>query len=157
MPHKWTPREIRLVTEYVLKRWPDKRAMFRVRLGNLPNILHPTARYADAVVVDEPDVYLIEAKLENGLRAIGQLILYRKLLKETPGFEKYADEHIKSLLVVGKVEKDLIETATSMGIEVDVFQPPWVLPFLESLITKRRRVPFFEFPSELKAEEEAET
>ena len=63
----------------------------RVRLGPIPSkamarMYMTMLRWADAVIVQDGIVYIVEAKLRPGPGAIGQLELYKKLFGNTLEF-----------------------------------------------------------------------
>lgn len=71
-----------------------------------------TAKRIDALVETEKNVLIIEVSLVPGLRAIGQLEVYRYLWLEDPKIEKPA----LRLLVCQGIDNDVIAAASSLGI-----------------------------------------
>jgi len=138
---------MRLGSEYCQKRFPGKEVIFRSRLGKLSEellkistasprsmALRASLRYADAIVVDPPRIWIIEFKVDAELGAISQLELYKMLFLETPEYVKYKDFEIKLLIVTTRETTDMRQFAASKGIEYDVFIPEWIYDYL---VTRR--------------------
>ena len=77
-------REGRLVNEWLWKTYPTKLQWKRVRLGQTPNKVEAAyykvlLRWADAIVINDMDVVIIEGKIRPGFGALGQLEAYKEL------------------------------------------------------------------------------
>jgi len=71
-----------------------------------------TAKRIDALVETEKNVWIIEVSLIPGLRAIGQLEVYRYLWLEDPKIDK----PVYRVLVCQAIDNDVIAAAGSLGI-----------------------------------------
>ncbi len=71
-----------------------------------------TAKRIDALGETKKELYLIEVNSNPGLRAVGQLVVYKKLWLEDPKINK----PLKLVLVCSFVDPDLLSAATSVGI-----------------------------------------
>ena len=97
-------KESILLTKYLAEFHRTHLQWKRVRLGIPANpeeakYLSVCLRWADAVVIDEGFVIIIETKLRPDLGAIGQLEGYKELFKVTPEFIAYENWPIKLVLV----------------------------------------------------------
>ncbi len=133
------PAEARLLSEYIMRRWPNAAVSFRVKVG--PDVKLPSGelsaeatnrltiilkRWADALVEDGGTIWLIEAKIKNIYAALGQLEAYLELLPQTPELSHLKGRQVKGLLVLGRRDKMVDEMAARKGIEVDVYRPQWL-------------------------------
>ena len=145
MARAYIEREMRMLVEYILMRWPGREFSTRVRLGPPPEIevegftpeqvagaFKPTHPMADGVVYDPPDLWLIEAKVDNESQALGQLALYRRLAERTPGLLRSGAERIRPLLLMARRIPDVISLAAEMNVEVDFFTPEWLREFIRT-------------------------
>jgi hypothetical protein len=131
---KYTPKEYKLVNDYLAAKYPTKTKWKRVRLGPLPDVtmsrLFKVANlYADAIVWDEPNIIIIEAKMKPVSSAIGQLEAYAKLFPQTPDFSEYKDDPIKLVLLTTYVNITIQNMCKEKGIEYVVFAPSWVADY----------------------------
>src|SRR6266566_2634589 len=99
MPRDWTPREGRLVAEWVVATFPTADIRFRVSLGNLRQsidtvgltdaelrLLGRSRRWVDAMIVEPATVHLVEGKIRLTPGALEQLELYKLLFPLTPEY-----------------------------------------------------------------------
>jgi len=137
--------EEELLIKYVMQRWPTAKVWFHVRLGRLPNIEIPgldpekARRLAmpglpevDAIVVDGPNIYLIEAKVVRVWENLGKMMLYRTLLPQTAGWEGVDVARLKMLMVVARAPPELRAAADAQGILVDQFTTPRIEEFFST-------------------------
>jgi len=152
MARKWTPREHRLVAEWIAETYPTAKWKMRVRLGPteaLParyiprslveRILRPFAHWADAVILLPDKVIIVEAKIVLSPRAIGELELYEWLFKQTPEYRPYWDWPIEKVLLYALEDERVIEYAKERGIKCIKYCPPWAKRYLLSLATRMVR------------------
>jgi len=97
----------------------------RVRLGVLPTKELARAymtllRWADAIVVKEGVVLIVEAKLRAEPGAIGQLELYGKLFRNTLEFSQYKDWPVKLVLLSAVPDLQMAELASEKDIAFEV-------------------------------------
>ena len=114
--------EAKLVNAWLWKYHRDKLQWKRVRLGPLPShslakMYMVTLRWADAVVVDKGTVYIIEAKLKPNAGAIGQLLQYQSLFKDTPEFSQIANYPVKLIYLASEMRIDIYEMCKKYNIE----------------------------------------
>ena len=123
--------EKRLVNEYFSEHFLDKHVQRRVALGPTSVLmvnkeLGVVTRWADAIVFDSDRVTIIEFKMEPKPDAVGQLLEYEKLFRQTLGFQNYWKLPIYNVLVTTRVDEHLKELAEEHGIEYQVFRPAWI-------------------------------
>src|SRR5712691_8968210 len=112
MPRDWTPRESRLVAEWVTQTWPHAIIKFRVDVGDLTPAMSATGlsaaelrklgrsrRWVDAMVVEPATVHLVEAKIRLEPGALEQLELYKALFPKTPEFQDLVGRDLQLHLV----------------------------------------------------------
>src|SRR5712691_2924014 len=154
MPRDWTPRESRLVAEWVTQTWPHAIIKFRVDVGDLTPAMSATGlsaaelrklgrsrRWVDAMVVEPATVHLVEAKIRLEPGALEQLELYKALFPLTPELAHL--QHITPTLhLVFAVEDPALSAiARERGVLVHTFHPPWVDDYLAQLLHRERRAP----------------
>jgi len=139
-------RERRYVPEYVNKKYPDRVTVFyNMAVGPAPEALakaHPEIPiehfrrwrfWIDAVVILRDRMVLLEGKLRKPAEGLGQLLLYRALLPQTPELKPYINLPIEMRLVTARPDPRVIGVAASLGITVDIYSPQWVIDYLHSL------------------------
>lgn len=72
------------------------------------------SKRADAVAELSDSIWIIEASERPGLRAVGQLQVYRSLWIEDPAILKPE----KMVLVAAAIDQDLLSSAARIGIEI---------------------------------------
>ena len=98
----------------------------RVRLGQLPTnemarMYMVKLRWADAIVISDGFVNIIEAKLKAEPGAFGQLDLYADLFKATPAFMKYWNWPIKKILLSAVLDLNIADLAAKKDVTYVVF------------------------------------
>ena len=139
-------RERRYVVEYVNAKFPDRRsAVYNSVIGPPPETLtaaHPEVPlqsfrrwrfYADAIVVMQDRLIIVEAKLRKPDRGLGALLMYQPLVKQTPELKPYINLPLEMRLVTPRPDPRVIATAAKHGIVVDVWAPDWVMAYLREL------------------------
>ena len=140
---KYRRVERQYVVDYVINRFPGRiTAFFNLRLGPPPAVLqklHPDLpaqyfkvwhRYADAVVITDDAVVLIEAKVHNPRTGIGYLLDYSQLLNSTPELKPYLNRPVRLQLVVPVPDPILRSACEQSGIEFVQYLPEWLKPIL---------------------------
>ncbi len=143
---KWTPRELRFVSEYVAQTFPKDISIIRARLGApseslvdrfglamADKMIRPFKRWADALVITKDKVIIIEGKLRGTIGAISQLEFYGHLFPETPEYAQYANRPIELRIVAPWVDPDAENFARSKGIVIAYFNPPWIQAYVDEL------------------------
>lgn len=154
MPRDWTPREMRLVSEWATQTYPHAHIRFRVDVGDLGPALRDTGltaaelralgrsrRWVDAMVVEPRTVHLVEAKIRLSPGALEQLELYRELFPLTPELADLRDRELKLHLVFAVEDPILSAIARRRGVLVHTYHPPWVDEYLAMLSHPERRAP----------------
>lgn len=98
----------------------------RVRLGIVPTqemaqMYSVCLRWADAVVLSEGKVLIIEAKLRPSPGAIGQLEFYKKLFGVTPEFSAYWSWPIELVLLTGIMDLEILAACQEKMITFELF------------------------------------
>jgi len=154
MPRDWTPRESRLVAEWVYATYPEAEARFRVSLGSLTTAMSGTGftaaelrllghsrRWVDAMVIEPRTVHLVEGKIRLSPGALEQLELYRALFPLTPELAYLQGRDVELHLVFAVEDPVLTAIARGRGVRVHVYHPPWVDDYLSQLLHRERRAP----------------
>jgi hypothetical protein len=148
VPRKpYVQRDIRYVSEYVDQNYPHDKVFFNLRLGPPPIGVaekYPGVdvnRYArvwkktcDAVVVTDKEVVLIEGELRRPLLALGELVIYRDLLFQTPELVPYQGHTVRSILLCPVYDPTLDLQLREHKIEAAVFRPKWVDDYLKEVM-----------------------
>lgn len=132
------------VVDYVVNKFPNRvKAYFNLRLGAPPSWVkkaYPNVpagyfkvwqRYADAVVITETAIFLIEAKVHNIKVGPGYLLEYKNLVPQTPELRPYLGRPLHLRLVIPIPDPWVAETCKQLGIELDIYQPEWLIPLLK--------------------------
>lgn len=154
MARKWQPRELRLLSEYLAERYPNERAMTRVRLGSLQPrgdhgrfaadeeaALGVWRRWADAIVIAKAELILIEAAIRPDTGEPSKLEIYRDLIPLTPELEPYRALPVQMELVYAVEDPVVTEYAERRGIRCVQFAPPWLLEYFQEMLPRERRAP----------------
>lgn len=143
----YVQRDRRFVAEYVDQIYPHDRVFFNLRLGPAPVALaqkYPDLdvnRYArvwkktcDAVVITRDQVVLIEGELRRPLLALGELLIYRDLLFQTPELKPYTGMPVRSVLLCPVYDPSLELQLKEHNIEAVIFRPKWVEDYLREVM-----------------------
>ena len=145
-------RESRLLSEYLALKYPGARVVLQPRLGAVPAHLQDAGlssselrmlgvwrRYPDAVILEPNLVTVVEACLKPDPGKISIIELYASLFPQTVEFEQFRSLPVSMLLVWAVPDEAVAAMARQRGIRVDIFQPTWVLDWLETLYARHRR------------------
>jgi len=148
----WQPREMQMLSEWVTKTQAGKRVLQRVRLGSpKPEIPRPDMsveeramigawrRWADAVILEEDGVTIIEAAIRPDPGKISQLELYRMLFPHTPELAAWSKKPIHLLLLYAIEDPATVLLAREKGILAVEYKPEWLDKYLELLLPRERR------------------
>jgi hypothetical protein len=143
---EYKQRERRYVPEFVNERYAQRVSVFyNMAVGPAPeelSRLHPEIPlenfrrwrfWIDAVVITPKSLVLIEGKIRTPAEGLGQLLLYRELLPQTPELRPYAYLPVDMVLATPRPDPRVIGVAASLGIRVEVFAPQWVMDYLRSV------------------------
>jgi len=148
----WTPVESKFVSEFCAVRYPGKRVLQRVRVGQIPaeleldgldpaevRMLGVWRRWVDAVVVDPPVLRVIEASMLPNPGDVSQLELYLHLIPNTPDLWEFVDLEPVGLLVYAIDDPVIHRLARDRGYAIEIYQPAWLSQYLERLFPRERR------------------
>ena len=128
-PKKSPGQESILLSRWLAEFHRDKLQWTQARLG--PAIDYKEARMfsvvqrrADAIVLDDGKVLIIEAKLKPTPTALGQLEFYKELFPQTPAFSELADRPIELIFLTTFVDLALAKYAQDRGIKYETFPLP---------------------------------
>ena len=151
---EWSPVETKLVAEFCAVRYPGKRTLQRVRVGQVPSDLEVAGledaeirmlgvwrRWVDALVVDPPVLRVIEASMVPDPGDVSQLELYMHLVPKTPDLEEFVDLTPIGLLVYAIDDPVIHRLAADRGFTVEIYQPPWLAQYLKRIFPRERRAP----------------
>jgi len=141
--------ERRLVSEWVRKTFPGTWVKFNARIGRIPEewireyrvphlrFFNPWRRFIDAIVVDEGEVYLVEASVLPKIEKPGSLLLYSLILEDTPELEWLLGLPRHLVWLTAVEDPYLSEKAAQLGVETATYRPDWVIPALQRLLRFR--------------------
>jgi len=148
----WQPREMQMLAEWLTKTQKGKRWLMRVRLGSpRPAVPHPEMspeelamvgswrRWADAVILEDDKVTIVEAAIRPNPGKISQLELYKMLFPHTPEFEMWRDVPVHLVLLYAIEDPATIMLARQKGIKCIEYKPEWLPAYLELLMPRERR------------------
>jgi len=123
---KITMKETDMLNAWLWDKHREDLQWRRVRLGVLPTkemarMYMTILRWADAIVIHDGVVYIVEAKLRAAPGAVGQLKLYKKLLGNTLEFKQYWNWPVQMLLLSSVMDLNMAELASDEDIAFEVF------------------------------------
>ncbi len=149
---KRKPREMQLLSEWLAIHYPHDLVMTRVRLGTIQGTNGEASldtpegrafatwrRWADAVVVTDRELLVVEAKIKPDVGVVSQLKMYLRLVKVTPELDPYRDRPIVGVLLTAVDDPSLGSLATEEGYRYVVYRPAWVNDYLSELLPRERR------------------
>lgn len=132
-------RERRYIAEYMLEAFPHGNYALNVPLGPIPDeiqqkyglqagaaLYRPSRPRVDATAWDQKRYWLIEAKVREAKAAIGDLLVYHSLAKNTLDLPGYVGQEFHLRLVVPWSLDWIRQAAWDHGMEMVLFLPPWV-------------------------------
>jgi len=148
----WQPREMQMLSEWLVKTQQGKRWMTRVRLGSpRPEIPRPEMsseekamigvwrRWADAVILEEDSVTIVEAAIRPDPGKISQLELYGILFPHTPELAPWRALPLHLILLYAIEDPATILLARQKGIRCIEYKPSWLPSYMEALMPRERR------------------
>jgi len=120
------PSETELLSQFLNQNYRKEDVRRNVRLGKIRSLEHGKyltllQRKADAVVVYDDMIDIIEAKPKPDPEAMGQLLFYKWLLRQTPEYENMINKPIFLILLTCLHDSDLEECCAHYGISYRVF------------------------------------
>lgn len=141
-----TPASTMLLHEWVSLHYPNALVMYQLRLGPtnrslvnvevtpaLERMLRVANWYADAVILDQGEGLMVEAKVEPNPSAIGQALFYLRLYWQTPELAGYAHLPFTPLVLFAENDPAVTDFARSLGVRVEIYTPPWIAQYLEQV------------------------
>ena len=138
-----TQWERRYLSEYLLEACPDMRYQLNVELGPIPPeyihrhglaraaaMFRPTRPRVDAIRWTDDSYTLVEAKVRDLKKGVGDLVYYRALIPATPDLPFHDAQPIGCLLVVPWQLEWLQWVAGELHIETAVFTPDWIADYV---------------------------
>ena len=150
----WQPRELAMVSEFLLEKDLLPFSSTRVRLG-IPapelvfagitaeelGMLRVWSRWADAVVALPDKLILIEAKIRPRLGPLEALEIYSRLLSKDPAYTPQQRRKIEKWFVYAIEDPVLTALARDMGIVPMRFQWKGLAQYLRILQARETRAP----------------
>jgi len=146
--------ELRYVSEFAARTYPDDRVYTYVRLGKDPGIgreeelpeeelrmLRVQMRWADCVVIRPREILIIEGKLKPGMypEGIAKLELYTRIAKKTPDLAQYLPRKIVGAMLVPTDDPVTAALARDKGFRWIIWKPDWFQDFQASLTPRAKR------------------
>lgn len=138
--------EARFVSEYLAEKFPDVITMHRVPLGDIPQALkdehgdikaakwfRPSRPIADAIAIADQVLVLIEGKIFDPNRALGQLLFYNRLIGYTPELSQYKDLPRILQLVTARTPPWASHAEAFPDIQIVEYQPTWINEYYAQL------------------------
>ena len=154
MPRKYTIVHEQYLLEWLVKNYPPGTWKTNVRLGAVsPELIKRTANeserralkiwafQADAVVFLKDKIVIVEALVRPEWWKLLQLEEYERAFRSTPEFAKYKDLPVEKVLLTTIDSPFHRAMAEERGIRVVLYQPPWILPYMQRYGVRRRRPP----------------
>jgi hypothetical protein len=148
--------ELTYVSEFAAKYYPNDKVKTYVRLGRDPSIgreaelepgeaalLSVGMRWADAIIIRDKDLLVIEGKLRPGYypEGLAKLELYLPLVPHTPDLQEFMPRKVEGILVIPLDDPAVSANGRSKGFRVVIYKPKWFPEFLASLTPRARRPP----------------
>ena len=148
----WQPREMQMLSEWLVKTQKGKRWMTRVRLGSpraeIPrpemsieerSMVGVWRRWADAIILEKDSVTIVEAAIRPQPGKISQLELYAMLFPQTPELAPWHGLPLTLLLLYSIEDPATILLARQKGILCVEYKPNWLPAYMEALMPRERR------------------
>lgn len=143
---EYQQRERRYVPEFVNEKYPNRASvLYNMAVGPAPEQLytqHPEIPlehfrrwrfWIDAVVILRDRLVLIEGKIRKPAEGLGQLLMYKALLPQTPELSPYAFLPVEMVLVTPRPDPRVIGVAATLDVRVEIYTKPWVQDYLRSI------------------------
>jgi hypothetical protein len=137
------PRERRLIAEWARERHPDDRVWLNTPVGVVSELeldavdttkqlarLRSWRLKADAIVVTGTTLKVVEAKIVSVKNGLGDLMLYRELIPDTPELQPFLPRQVECWLVAPWVTDYIVRLAERLNILIDVYNPAWVRDYV---------------------------
>lgn len=94
---------------------------------DLRRLFLSTLPEADLVTLDTTGATIYEFAIWRPQNKLGQLLIYGKLLPETPGYFGLSEDQVRLVLVNAQADPRIKEIAAEMLVDYELFQPPEIL------------------------------
>jgi len=138
--------EARYVSQYLADKYPTAIVMHRVPMGDIPEELkqavgaiaatqwfRPSRPVADAIAITPTHLVLIEGKIFDPNRAIGQLLFYSRLIDFTPELAPYKDLPRIYQVVTAREPPWASHAQEFTDVQIIVYAPDWIQDYYEHL------------------------
>lgn len=155
------PWSTMLLREWAARRYPGVPLIEQLRLGPTESTLNgqsvsPAMQrmlavynwYADGVLVLDDQVLCIESKLRATPTAISQVEFYLQQMIRTADLQKYMSRPFVPVVLWAVDDPAVSNFARSRGIRVEVYTPPWIEEYLNTVLFKNRSTPPIKPPVE---------
>ena len=136
---KYEQLERRYVPDYVNETFPERVTVFyNLALGAPPETLvklHPELpertfqkwkKWADAIVILNDRMVLLEGKIRRPITGIGELITYRQLLPDTKELRTWIHLPVEARLITPERDPEVLRAAAAQDISVSIYTPAWL-------------------------------
>lgn len=150
--------ETRLLGEYLAARYPGAVWHLKMRVGPIRQttgadltdpgevaLARKFNRWADAVVITPVEVVIIEAKMWDPGNALGKVLEYLKLARQTPELVPYLDRPFVGEVVTGQHDPLAERVIREAGVRYVHYEPDWIEDFYALYPQRRRRAAFSGF------------
>jgi hypothetical protein len=136
MPRIWTPRERRMVAEYVSERYPNALYVgLQEPLGLTDNPwFERAAPRCDALIILPDQVVIIEGKMRPRPVHVTQLLDYLDFFHMSPRWSRYRDKPVTLRLIVPYLNEFITAAAKKHGVDVEVYMKPWIREYLYEIL-----------------------
>jgi hypothetical protein len=139
--------EAEYVSEYIQKFWPKRLYILHFRITGPPSpllkeelepeetrMLKVYARWADAIIMVPPTLYIVEAKLKvsDYLKALGEILYYREAIYRNSEINWKEFKVVVGIIVVPIEDPIFTNIARRYGIRVDIYKPSFWQEFLKA-------------------------
>jgi hypothetical protein len=132
------------LSEWIAKRFPNaSRVMFQVPITGVPyeyakgrTDVSPQWFWrfgyrADAIVVNDSTLYVIEAESRRPVTGLAELIVYLAGVDKSPNLGPYRHLDRKGILVTTIMDEEVYRQCLKNNIEYVIYRPDWILPHLK--------------------------
>lgn len=136
-PRAYTQREWRLLSWWLVTYHPHAEIYLNLRVGptalfsaspadaaTLGNSARVRNRWIDALLIENGDPTMVEAKLEPDPGIFSQLLHYARKFRADPNWRGYADRPLKLVALVYNDDPSVAIEAPWYGVSWVVYQPP---------------------------------
>lgn len=102
-------------------------------------IYNVKAPRADAIYLEDDEIYIVEAKVVDEFKGIAELENYKRLFKRTAHFMPWHDKKVNLILLVAREKPDVTEMCEEKDILKVIYTPDWVKEYLVDLVKRKRQ------------------